>query len=77
MSMQVLLTSCWLEVQGKHSISCSRPPPDPSTSTGAWNLGEEEGGGREGEEGKGGRREGRERWQEGERLGRNEGRGWK
>ena len=38
--MQVLLTSCWFEVQGKHSISCSRPPPDASTSTGAWNLGE-------------------------------------
>ena len=35
-------------MQGKHSISCSRPSPDPSTSTGAWNLGEEMGeGGRE------------------------------
>ena len=40
-SVHVLLTSCWFEVQGKHSISCSRPSPDP-TSTGAWNLGEEE-----------------------------------
>ena len=55
-SIHVLLTSCWLEVQGKHSISCDRPQPDP-TSTGAWNLGE----------GEGQRTEGRGGWEEGER----------
>ena len=64
--IHVLLTSCWLVVQGKHSISWSRPPPDPSTSTGAWNLGEVEearnskrGGKRreEGREGEDGRKE--------------------
>ena len=42
-SIHILLTSCWFEVQGKHSSSCSRPPPEPSISTGAWNLGEKEG----------------------------------
>ena len=42
-SIHVLLTSCWFVVQGKHSNSCSRPPPEPSISTGAWNLGEREG----------------------------------
>ena len=56
-SIHVLLTSCWLVVQGKHSISWSRPPPDPYTSTGAWNLGEVEEArereeGREGEDGR-------------------------
>ena len=58
-------------MQGKHSISCSRPSPDPSTSTGAWNLGEEEGkGGRERKK----KEEGREGKMEGERLGGDEGR---
>ena len=60
--IHVLLTSCWLVVQGKHSISCSRPPPDPSTSTGAWNLGGE------------GREEGRERGEEGGKRRRRGGR---
>ena len=73
-SIHVLLTSCWLVVQGKHSISWSRPSPDPSTSTGAWNLGGE---GREedrerGEEG-GGRKEEEKRRERGrEEEGRQE-----
>ena len=70
-SIHVLLTSCWLEVQGKHSISCSRPPPDPSTSTGAWNLGgegreERRGGEKEGEGKKGEGRKEEERRRGGE-----------
>ena len=54
-SIHVLLTSCWFVVQGKHSSSCSRPPPELSVSTGAWNLGKKEGSG------------GTERREEGER----------
>ena len=70
-SIHILLTSCWFEVQGKHSSSCSRPPPEPSISTSAWNLGKKEGrGGRGGgkkEKGEKGREEGKKRMERGRR----------